>query len=78
MGNTQKAVNVAFTITTLIFTVLIFHKFTNWTLFAILFLRINIDMRPGNSYYLEYSRLAIFSRIANFFMKFVKILSHEN
>ena len=52
--------NEGTTVTALIFTVLIFHEFTNWTLFAILFSRICIDIRPfkvGNSYYLEYSRL---------------------
>ena len=53
-------VYILYTVTALIFTVLIFHEFTNWTLFAILFSQIRIDIRPfkvGNGYYLEYSRL---------------------
>ena len=45
------------TVTALIFTVLIFHESTTWTVFTILFSQIHIEERPfkvGNSYFSEY------------------------
>ena len=62
LGNMQlnatiDCVHLANTTTALISLYLIFHKFTTWTLFVILFSRIRINIRPfkvGNSYYLEY------------------------